>query len=86
MGKRGFVPDRLVSANREDSERPEIGMPCSRTSPHTQHTWQYSSTGWCACPGVEWTPVYDKVLEERAVAWALERRMQELYGHFWIQS
>lgn len=83
MGKRGFVPDRLVSANREDSERAEIqGMPCLRLYPHTAHTWQMSYTGWCACPGLEWTPIYDAVLER----YALRSYLGEEPDEFWNQS
>lgn len=58
-----------VSANREDSEHPELGMPCMRLYPHVPHNWQMSFTGWCACPGLEPTPIYDAVLEAHAAHW-----------------
>ncbi len=44
-----------------------MGMPCSRTSPHTQHVWQMSMTGWCLCLGQETTPIFDSLIELRTL-------------------
>lgn len=71
MGKPGFV--HLVSASGEDSERAEVleaevTWTCVSTRLHAPHTWPMSATGWCYCPGLETTPIFD-YLASRYAKW-----------------